>query len=102
MRIEDGDNGWRRWLKTTEESSTSPTCSESIDYTREREGHLVGSFTKEDVYAYCLATALNFDLPFGMIFHHGQVLVKIRGHIQELPVIKIQGIEDTSKNLILK
>ena len=87
----------------------SSTCDESIQYIygRELHGPLVGSYRFED--SYCVRTSpseqtdLNFDLPFAMSLHHGQVIVKIEAsQIQSRGIIKLQGIEDTGKPLFLR
>ena len=92
----------------------SSTCDESIQYIygRELHGHLVGSYRFED--SYCVRTSpseqtdLNFDLPFAMSLHHGQVIVKIAGSqtqsrgIIKFETIKLQGIEDIGKTFISK
>ena len=76
------------------------TCDESgqYRYDRERDGKPVGSYKRED--GSCSATVLNFDLPFAMALHHGQVLVKIEGQMPIEANIKLHGIEDTGKNFI--
>ena len=97
-----------RVKKDPKESQTSlaSTCDESTQYGREQQGHLVGSYIFED--SYCVATALNFDLPFAMSLHHGQVIVKIAGSqmqsrgIIKFETIKLQGIEDIGKTFISK
>ena len=97
-----------RVKKDPKESQTSlaSTCDESAQYGREQQGHLVGSYRFED--SYCVATALNFDLPFAMSLHHGQVIVKIAGSqmqsrgIIKFETIKLQGIEDIGKTFISK
>ena len=58
----------------------------------------MGSYKRED--GSCSATVLNFDLPFAMALHHGQVLVKIEGQMPIEAIIKLHGIEDTGKNFI--
>ena len=92
------------------QTSLSSTCDESIQYIYgpELHGHLVGSYRFED--SYCVRTSpseqtdLNFDLPFAMSLHHGQVIVKIQAssQIQSRGTIKLQGIEDTGKPLFLR
>ena len=103
-----------RVKKDPKESQTSlaSTCDESTQYGREQQGHLVGSYRFED--SYCarsspsVETALNFDLPFAMSLHHGQVIVKIAGSqmqsrgIIKFETIKLQGIEDIGKTFISK
>ena len=97
-----------RVKKDPKESQTSlaSTCDESTQYGREQQGHLVGSYRFED--SHCVATALNFDLPFAMSLHHGQVIVKIAGSqmqsrgIIKFETIKLQGIEDIGKTFISK
>ena len=93
-----------RVKKDPKESQTllASTCDESTQYGREQQGHLVGSYRFED--SHCVATALNFDLPFAMSLHHGQVIVKIQAssQIQSRGIIKLQGIEDTGKPLFLR
>ena len=97
-----------RVKKDPKESQTSlaSTCDESTQYGREQQGHLVGSYRFED--SYCVAPALNFDLPFAMSLHHGQVIVKIAGSqmqsrgIIKFETIKLQGIEDIGKTFISK
>ena len=97
-----------RVKKDPKESQTllASTCDESTQYGREQQGHLVGSYRFED--SHCVATALNFDLPFAMSLHHGQVIVKIAGSqmqsrgIIKFETIKLQGIEDIGKTFISK
>ena len=95
-----------RVKRDQEENLLSSTCHEiSTIYGRESKGLLVGSFKKEDDnFEFCPETALNFDIPFGMDFQHGEVFVKIKGRIPNgvQPTVKIMGIEDTSKKLISK
>ena len=95
-----------RVKRDQEENLLSSTCHEiSTIYGRESKGLLVGSFKKEDDnFEFCPETALNFDIPFGVDFQHGEVFVKIKGRIPNgvQPTVKIMGIEDTSKKLISK
>ena len=74
------------------------TCDGVGSFGIKTSGRLVASFKKEpDGDQTCQLPGWNFDLPYTDTSNHGQILVKIKGIIQQQPPIKIFGIADTSK-----
>ena len=73
------------------------TCDGAASFGIETSGRLEASFKNEpDGERTCQLRGWNFDIPYADTFNHGQILVQIKGIIQQQPPIKIFGIADTS------